>query len=163
MAKIDKNSFAIHKETIELNSFLQRIELKLEHAFKDRNIKFNVSCQNNLFFKADPLMLEQILVNLLDNAMKYSHVGAELELKAWREKNKIHILIKDNGKGIPKKDLPYIFNRFYRVDKSRTRSLGGSGLGLAIVKELVHAHHADIFVKSKENVGTEFELVFQGE
>lgn len=163
LAKIDKNSFAIHKETIELNSFLQRIEQKLEHAFKERNIKFYVSCQNNLFFKADPLMLEQILVNLLDNAMKYSHVGAELELNAWGEKNKIHILIRDNGKGIPEKDLPYIFNRFYRVDRSRTRSLGGSGLGLAIVRELVHAHHADIFVKSKENVGTEFELVFQGE
>ena len=81
-------------------------------------------------------------MNLLDNAMKYSQSGSTVSITSWKHKKEIHITIKDNGKGIPEKDIPYIFNRFYRVDKSRTRSLGGTGLGLAIIKELVFAHGA---------------------
>ena len=87
--------------------------------------------------------------------------GATIVLRAWKQKKEIHISIVDNGKGIPEKDIPYIFHRFYRVDKSRTRSLGGSGLGLSIIKELMIAHGGEILVKSKENVGTEFELIFK--
>ena len=93
--------------------------------------------------------------------MKYSPSGGKVSLAVWEYKSEIHISIKDNGKGIPEKDIPYIFNRFYRVDKSRTGTLGGTGLGLAIVKELVNAHGAEILVKSKENVGTEFILIFK--
>jgi signal transduction histidine kinase len=95
--------------------------------------------------------------------MKYSQAGANIELKVWQNKKSIHISVLDNGKGIPEKDIPLIFNRFYRVEKSRTRSLGGTGLGLAIVKELVQAHGAEIIIKSQENVGTEIELIFKGE
>ena len=100
-------------------------------------------------------------MNLLDNAMKYSNRGSTVSLTAWKQKKEIYISIKDNGKGIPEEDLPYIFHRFYRVDKSRTRSLGGTGLGLAIIKELILAHGGDIQVRSKENVGTTFELIFK--
>lgn len=110
---------------------------------------------------ADPIKLELILFNLLDNAVKYSDTESDITLNAWKEKDSILIAITDNGKGIPEKDLPYIFNRFYRVDKSRTRSLGGTGLGLAIVHELVHAHDAEISVTSKEGVGTKFQLTFK--
>ena len=129
--------------------------------FKRKISCLDVLCETNLFIQADPLRLEQIILNLLDNAKKYSQEGAQVALKGWKNKNSIHLTIQDNGKGIPEDDIPYIFNRFYRVDKSRTRSLGGTGLGLAIVKELVHAHGAEITVKSKENVGTEFELIFK--
>lgn len=163
LAKIDKNAFVIQKERLNLNQFFTKIEQKLSPAFQEKNMKFEVSCQDSTFLNADPLRLEQIVLNLLDNAMKYSQEGAIIKLKAWGKKNDIMISVKDNGKGIPEKDIPYIFNRFYRVDKSRTRSLGGTGLGLAIVQELVHAHGADISVKSKENVGTEFELNFRGD
>ena len=102
-----------------------------------------------------------MIINLLDNARKYSMTGATIVLRAWKQKKEIYISIKDNGKGIPEKDLPYIFHRFYRVDKSRTRALGGSGLGLSITKELMTAHGGEILVKSKENVGTECELIFK--
>ena len=95
--------------------------------------------------------------------MKYSPSGAQIQLHAWKNKSDIHLTVQDNGKGIPEKDIPYLFNRFYRVDKSRTRTLGGAGLGLAIVKELVHAHGAEISVKSKEGIGTIFELIFKGD
>ena len=120
-------------------------------------------CPSNLFLCADPLRLEQIIYNLLDNSMKYSPEGSSTTLLVWENKNMIHIEIQDNGNGIPEKDLPYIFQRFYRVDKSRMRSQGGTGLGLAIVKELVLAHDGEIHVHSKEHIGTKFELIFKGE
>ena len=161
LAKIDKNSFVINKEKIDLNIFLKEIERKLTPAIYEKNMNFNVHFQNNLNLFADPIRLEQILLNLLDNAIKYSKTGSLVELDVWKEKKSIHFLIKDNGKGIPEKDIPYIFNRFYRVEKSRKRSLGGTGLGLSIVHELVHAHGAEITLNSKEQMGSEFEIIFK--
>lgn len=161
LAKVDQNTFKIEKKRIDLNHFFLKIEQKFSPLFYDKQIEFTLSCQQNLFLQADPLRLEQIISNLLDNSMKYSPSGSKISLKAWKHKNVTHIVIQDNGRGIPEKDIPYIFNRFYRVDKSRTRALGGTGLGLAIVKELVNAHGAEINVKSKENIGTEFELTFK--
>lgn len=163
LAKIDRNSFEIQKEYMDLNKFITKIEQKFSPAFLEKNMNFKVIFPSNIFLRADPLRLEQIIFNLLDNAIKYSQEGAQIILQVWKNKNSIHITIQDNGKGIPEKDIPYIFNRLYRVDKSRSRSLGGMGLGLSIVKELVHAHGAEISVKSKEHVGTEFELIFKGE
>lgn len=163
LAQMDQNSFDIEKERIHLNHFMDRLEQKLAPAFQDKGRNILFECEENLFLMADPLRLEQILINLLDNARKYSPDGSSIKLKAWKYKNSIHITIEDNGKGIPEKDIPYIFNRFYRVDKSRTRSLGGAGLGLAIVQELVHAHEGEISVTSTEGKGTIFELIFKGE
>jgi len=163
LAKIDKNSFEIQEDYIDLSKFITKIEQKFSPAFLEKNMNFKVICPSGTVLRADPLRLEQIIFNLLDNAMKYSNEGAQIILQVWKYKNSIHISVQDNGKGIPEKDIPYIFNRLYRVDKSRSRSLGGMGLGLAIVKELVHAHGAEINVKSKENVGTEFELIFKGD
>lgn len=163
LAQMDQNSFAIQKDFINLDLFLRKIEQKLSPAFHQKNITLNIICDPELTLSADPLRLEQIILNLLDNAMKYSQEGAQVILRSWKEQNSIHLSVQDNGKGIPEKDLPHIFERFCRVDKSRTRALGGTGLGLAIVKELVHAHGAEISVKSKENVGTEFEIIFKGE
>ncbi len=163
LAKIDQNSFAIQKERIDLRPFFTKMEQKLSLAFQEKGINFTLQCPQKIFIQADPLRLEQIILNLLDNSIKYSQAGADIKLKAWQHKKSIHISIQDNGKGIPEKEIPLIFNRFYRVEKSRTRSLGGTGLGLAIVKELVQAHGAEILVKSKENAGTEVELIFKGE
>ena len=161
LAKMDQNTFVIEKEWINLNDFFTKIEQKFSPIFHENEMEFILDCQPNLMLQADSLRLQQILVNLLDNARKYSMSGATIVLRAWKQKKEIHISIVDNGKGIPEKDIPYIFHRFYRVDKSRTRSLGGSGLGLSIIKELMIAHGGEILVKSKENVGTEFQLIFK--
>ena len=161
LAKLDQNSFIIEKETINLNQFFAKMEQKFTPIFHEKQMEFTMNYERNLYLIADSLKLEQIIFNLLDNSMKYSPSGGKVSLAVWEYKSEIHISIKDNGKGIPEKDIPYIFNRFYRVDKSRTRTLGGTGLGLAIVKELVNAHGAEILVKSKENVGTEFILIFK--
>ncbi|WP_394239375.1 ATP-binding protein [Niallia oryzisoli] len=162
LAKLDQNQFAIVKQPIDLHPFFEKMERQFLPIFQENSIDFTVNCPPNLYVMADPLRLEQILFNLLDNSKKYSPNGSKVVLRAWNHKNKVHILVQDHGKGIPEQDLPFIFNRFYRVDKARSRSLGGSGLGLAIVRELVHAHGADITVNSKENSGTCFEIIFSG-
>lgn len=148
---------------MDLSKFIKKIEQKFSPAFLERNMNLEVVCPPNIMLRADPLRLEQIIFNLLDNSMKYSHEGSKILLKVWNYKKSIHILIQDNGKGIPEKDIPYIFNRLYRVDKSRSRSLGGMGIGLAIVKELVYAHGGEIDVKSQEKVGTTFQITFKGD
>ncbi|TKC17104.1 sensor histidine kinase [Robertmurraya kyonggiensis] len=160
LAQMDQNTFVIEKERIQLSPFLKKLEEKITRAFEQ---EFKLSCEPNIEVIADPVKLEQILINLLDNARKYSAKGSTVKLEAWKNRNSTHIVIADNGKGIPEKDLPYIFNRFYRVEKSRTRSLGGTGLGLAIVQELVHAHGGEITVTSIEHHGTRFEIIFKGE
>jgi signal transduction histidine kinase len=163
LAKIDKNSFDIHKTPIDLHDFMRKIEAKFAPAFMDKRMILEVNCPEAIQLNADASRLEQIIFNLLDNSIKYSSPDGKTAINVSRHKKNIIIRIKDNGKGIPDHKLPYIFNRFYRVDKSRTRALGGTGLGLAIVKELIHAHGGTITVKSRENAGTEFELVFKGD
>lgn len=161
LAKIDKNTFEIKKIKINLKDLLSSIVKKLSPAFKQRNMNLHISCPPNVFVMADPSRLEQIILNLLDNSMKYSSVGGTTTLTVEGNKQAIQISIHDDGKGIPEKDLPYIFNRFYRVDKARTRALGGTGLGLAIVKELVDKHGWEITVKSELAVGSEFTIIIK--
>ncbi|EWG08504.1 sensor histidine kinase [Cytobacillus firmus] len=162
LAKMDKNSFIIQKRHLDLTDFILKIKQKFTPAFQEKEMELKVVCPEELFIMADPSRLEQIIFNLLDNAIKYSPSGSKTLLTVSTKKKDVYIKIKDSGKGIPEEDLPYILNRFYRVDKSRTRSLGGTGLGLSIVKELVLAHGGKISVKSKEGKGTEFELIFKG-
>lgn len=161
LAKMDENSFVIDKESLHLDKFLDNIETKLSPAFQEKQIHFFVQCEEGLTLMADSARLEQIILNLLNNALTYCSSGDSTSIIVKRHSRFLQISIKDTGKGIPKKDLPYIFERFYRVEKSRTRALGGSGLGLAIVKELVHAHGGEVTVFSEENKGTTFELLFK--
>lgn len=161
LAKIDKNSFVIQKQKVLLNNLLEKMERKLSPAFKEKQMNLIVKCPEMTYLYADPSRVEQIMINLLDNSIKYSSIGSKTYVTVIPKKKTTEIIIKDNGNGIPEEDLPYIFNRFYRVEKSRTRSLGGTGLGLAIVQELVHAQGGTINVHSKLNAGTTFTLTFQ--
>ncbi len=162
LAKMDENSFIIEKECLQLNEFLENIRGKLSPAFQEKQLHFNVHCEEGLTLMADAARLEQILMNLLKNALSYCSSGDVISVIAKRQDDLVSILVKDTGKGIPKKDLPHIFERFYRVEKSRSRALGGVGLGLSIVKELVQAHGGEITAQSKENKGTSFILTFKG-
>lgn len=163
LAKIDKNTFDITKKPIDLKEFTKKIETKFSPAFAEKGMQLSVSCRESIILSADGSRLEQIIFNLLDNAIKYSSAGDKTTVEVSRTKKHVIIRIKDSGRGISEEELPFIFNRFYRVDKSRARALGGTGLGLAIVKELVHAHGGTISVSSREGDGTEFEIVFKGE
>jgi signal transduction histidine kinase len=93
-------------------------------------------------------------MNLLDNAIKFSGEGSAVSIEARREKHGIVLIVSDEGRGIPEMDLPHIFERFYRVDKSRSRTNGGTGLGLSIVKEIVEAHGGSVRAASEYGKGT---------
>ena len=107
---------------------------------------------------ADRRALEQVLQNLLDNAAKYTEPGGRIEVRVSSEPSKVRIEVADTGIGIPERDRARVFERFYRVDKARSRDLGGTGLGLSIVKHLAQAMDGDVFVTSSEGVGTTFSL-----
>jgi signal transduction histidine kinase len=107
----------------------------------------------------DPIRLEQILTNLLSNAMRYTPTGGQVELSLVSTPTTVLVRVHDSGPGIPVESLPYIFGRFYRVDKSRNRSEGGSGLGLAIARQLARAHGGDLTVANHPSGGAVFTLV----
>ncbi|MDN3019706.1 HAMP domain-containing sensor histidine kinase [Paenibacillus sp. BSR1-1] len=160
LAKMDENSFSIEKEEVHLLPYFQGIIEKVSPALKENNMQLLLSCPSELYKELDPIRFEQVIVNLLDNARKYSEPHTKITVTVNQEDDKLHIAVRDEGKGIPEKDLARIFERFYRVDKSRTRALGGSGLGLSIVQQLVEAHGGTIEVFSNLNVGTTFKILF---
>ncbi|MNP16356.1 Alkaline phosphatase synthesis sensor protein PhoR [compost metagenome] len=117
--------------------------------------------QEHLYIEGDEDRLRQIFMNLISNAISYTLEGGRVKVEAeivnsGEEDEKVLITVSDTGMGIPKKDLPRIFERFYRVDKARSRSSGGTGLGLSIVKHLVELHHGTIRVESKVGEGSAF-------
>jgi signal transduction histidine kinase len=154
LAKLDENAFTIFKESIELCPFLNRLFTKVNPAFINKKITLLFQCETDLIIHADPIRLEQIFLNLLDNARKYSDEDTTVTLTVTPDSKNVLFMLEDEGMGIGQTELPYIFNRLYRVEKSRTRELGGSGLGLSIVKELVEAHKGEIHVRSTVGKGT---------
>lgn len=123
-----------------------------------KNIRVELSCSEDLKAKINPPLLEQAVVNLLDNAIKYSETENEVQVEAKEVDGKIMISVRDNGCGIDKKHLSRLFERFYRVDKARSRKMGGTGLGLAIVKHITQAHGGQVSVESTPERGSTFSL-----
>lgn len=124
----------------------------------EKGIQIGFDCQQDLTVRMDPPLMEQAVVNLLDNAIKYSHPEGKIWIEVLPSGSNIEIRVKDQGIGIPKEHLPRLFERFYRVDKARSRQLGGTGLGLAIVKHIVQAHKGTVGVVSAPGEGTTFTL-----
>jgi len=125
---------------------------------EEKNITIRPVCDEPISAKFDTTLLEQALVNLLDNAIKYSEPKSTIFLKAQQNHSDLRISVEDQGIGIAKKHLPRLFERFYRVDKSRSRNLGGTGLGLAIVKHIAQAHGGNVTVESELGVGSVFTI-----
>jgi signal transduction histidine kinase len=161
LAKLDQNAFSIKKEQVNFFSYFHSIYERVLPAFKNKGIQLMFDCPDNIFINIDPVRFEQVLINLLDNCLKYSKESSTTSISAIEENGIIQITIKDQGVGIPVEDLPHIFDRLYRVDKSRSRATGGFGLGLAIVKQLVEAHGGEITVKSQVGEGTCFTIILK--
>jgi len=104
--------------------------------------------------EVDPLRFEQVMLNLIENAVAYSNPPRQITLSAACQDEQIEVRVADNGIGIPPADLPHIFERFYRVDKGRSRVSGGTGLGLSIVKHMMQSHHGSVQVESELGQGT---------
>jgi two-component system phosphate regulon sensor histidine kinase PhoR len=106
----------------------------------------------------NPPLLEQAVVNLVDNAVKYSPAGSSVEVALAEATDEIVISVSDHGPGVPREHLPRLFERFYRVDRARSRDLGGTGLGLAIVKHIAQAHGGRVSVDSRVGQGSTFRI-----
>ena len=139
-----------------VDEFLKGILSEQGSLAETKNIELVYTpVRDNLQLYGDKDKLKQVVVNLLQNAIKYTEKG-KVEVQVEEEKLYGKIIIRDTGIGIPPGDLERIFERFYRVDKMRSRSVGGTGLGLAIVKHILEAHGSTMFVKSEVNKGSEF-------
>jgi two-component system phosphate regulon sensor histidine kinase PhoR len=145
----------LQKADIQLGEFTERVAKQLEAAIAGRKqtIKLKVG---RLWLKADPKRLEQVLVNLLENASKYTPSGGHIEVEWNQEVSDICLRVSDNGPGIPPEHHSRLFERFYRVDKARSRDQGGTGLGLAIVKHILQRHGGSVAVESEVGAGSRF-------
>jgi len=158
LARMDQNSFSVSKEYFSARLFLDTICKRVAPSFDMNNIKLILVCEEDFEIYADSIRLEQIMLNLLDNALKYSEKNTKVIVEAFKQDDRTVINVMDAGIGIPSDELVFIFEKLYRVEKSRSRAFGGSGIGLAIVKELVEAHGGTIKVKSKLGEGSTFTI-----
>jgi two-component system phosphate regulon sensor histidine kinase PhoR len=125
---------------------------------EERSLRLEVDCAESLLADVNPPLLEQAIINLVDNAIKYSDPGRAVRIAAAQEAQALLIRVSDEGTGIEAEHLPRLFERFYRVDKARSRKLGGTGLGLSIVKHIVQAHGGGVTVESTPGVGSTFTI-----
>lgn len=148
----------IEKEHIYICDLIENCFESARHLSEEKNIQTILNCDPELMFWGNGHLLEQALLNLITNAMRYSDSDKSVKVHVTSSDTQIQIEIQDQGYGIPSKHLDRIFERFYRVDKARSRSQGGTGLGLAIVRNIAIAHGGDVQVKSELGVGSCFSL-----
>jgi two-component system phosphate regulon sensor histidine kinase PhoR len=141
-----------------IRAILEAAVADCQAAAAERDIRINVSCDESVVANINARLLEQAVDNLLDNAIKYSDPGEEVLITARALAGEVLISVTDHGCGIDRDHLPRLFERFYRVDKARSRKLGGTGLGLAIVKHIVQAHGGKVFVQSTPGKGSTFTI-----
>jgi two-component system phosphate regulon sensor histidine kinase PhoR len=158
LSRLESINPGLSREPTNLNAFLESImdDYRARPAGKEHVLDFTSDPAIG-FLQVDPLKITQVLENLLDNALKYTPKGSRIELSARLQgHNEVIVCLRDNGQGIPEVDLPHIFERFYRVDKGRSREKGGTGLGLSIVKHIIQLHAGRVWVESQQGHGTAF-------
>ncbi len=157
LARLESSGEAVLiKSKFKIKDVIKKAIEAVQVQAEKKAISLVVKCENNLILEGDKNLITQALINLLDNAIKFSPSQKEVTVSALKKGNKALISIKDLGPGLPKKEIPKIFRRFYRSEKHRSRSTGGFGLGLSLVKHIMEAHNGEIKVKSKVNQGSEF-------
>ena len=145
---------------LDVRNILERAIKIMDKQAKDKELSINLNLKDVLpRILADEARMLQVLINLLDNSVKYTMSGGTITVSAQPKGRYIQIDISDTGIGIPDKDMPRIFERFYRVDKARSRELGGTGLGLSIVKHIVQSHKGEVWVKSAVGKGSTFSFI----
>lgn len=158
LARMESGHTTLYTETLPIIPVLERITQKFGQVAKEKHVqlRFDSKLQEDLMISLDEDRIEQVLTNLIDNALRHTPQGGEVAVSIEQELSYVKISVTDTGEGIPSEDLPFVFERFYKADKARTRSKGGTGLGLAIAKNIVEAHKGHIRVDSQVGVGTSF-------
>ena len=147
----------MEKKPGQISDIVEKVIASLKVQLKDKSIIAKINIPLNIpNVLVDKTRIKQVLLNLIENAIKYNIPDGEIIISAHEIGSFIKVDISDTGIGIPCKDLPRLFERFYRVDKARSRELGGTGLGLSIVKHIIQSHGGEVFVESVERKGSTF-------
>ncbi len=162
LSRIEQESDAgqLDRKPAHVREILSGAALTCQVKADARRVTLRLNCAPELQARVNARLVEQAVVNLLDNAIKFSEPGQPVEVDARLMENSLVIVVRDRGCGIPREHLPRLFERFYRVDKARSRELGGTGLGLAIVKHIAQAHGGQVTVESVPGQGSTFRLYF---
>ena len=160
--KYDESSIKLKKDNVNISDIICFVIFQFSNLAKSKNIKIEYEKKNiNLYCDKDKIT--QALVNILSNAIRYSNEGSTIFIEEKLKDNKVMISIEDQGIGISEEDLKYVFERFYRADKSRTRATGGTGIGLTIVKSIVSSHGGEVKLESKLGEGSKFTIILPKE
>ncbi|QQR81701.1 MAG: GHKL domain-containing protein [Deltaproteobacteria bacterium] len=156
ISEIESGRFELHIKEFNLVNVLEDLIEQHQLQISEKKLTLDSQLSQAGTIRADEKAMKQIFNNLLENAIKYTPEQGKITVRAFQEKSKIRIEIEDTGIGIPEADQPFVFERFYRVDKARSRPTGGTGLGLSIVKHLVQAHGGEVGMKSDVGKGSLF-------
>ncbi|MGE7121309.1 sensor histidine kinase [Peribacillus sp. NPDC046944] len=159
LAKLDSEQSGLHSTPIAFAQFIEEVLVKYEPIMKERQIRLEVELDPDPIIMGDEGRVEQVLHNILDNAITYTETGGTIYLTLNQQKEECELIIGDTGRGIPASDIHHVMERFYRVNKARSRFDGGSGLGLSIVKKLVEQQKGKITIESEEQIGTKVSIV----
>jgi two-component system phosphate regulon sensor histidine kinase PhoR len=157
LSAIEAGNVGVKAEETELSPLINDVIISLAAKASSRGITLSNNVPPNTIVFVDPRRLEQMLNNLVDNAIKFNRDGGMVTIDCESD-TRTRILVKDTGEGIPAQHLERLFERFYRVDRARSRDMGGTGLGLAIVKHLARAHGGEVKVRSELGHGSTFEI-----
>ncbi|MCH1627290.1 two-component system histidine kinase PnpS [Fredinandcohnia quinoae] len=162
LSKMEQHGFALNIQQIDLQEMLNDIFMMLNSKAEQKDIQLTLNLNDEPgVIEGDFDRLKQVFLNLINNSITYTSTAGKVIVSIKEKNDSVKINIKDTGIGIADDELPRIFERFYRVDKARSRNSGGTGLGLAIVKHIIEAHHGSISVESEVGVGTTFTLFFR--
>ncbi|MDD5347652.1 MAG: ATP-binding protein, partial [Candidatus Omnitrophica bacterium] len=156
LSYLESKEIVVAKEELSLKNLIDRVVSGFQSQARKKTVQVYNEVSDKVRVRADRAKLEQVLTNLVDNAIKFNKEKGSIRILSSQDAAGVRVAIEDTGLGIPAKDIPRIFERFYRVDKARSRELGGTGLGLSIVKHIVELHAGSVGVESTEGLGATF-------
>ena len=157
LSQIQTGQFSLDIKVLDINETIRRVLIAWEDRINEKGMDIEVDFdQEARLVEGDPDRLQQVIINLLDNAIKFTREGGLIKLKTWQYKEKVFVKVEDQGPGIPEDEIAHIWEPFYQIDKSRSRVKGGTGLGLSIVKKIIEGHGQNIWLNSEKGKGSAF-------
>jgi two-component system phosphate regulon sensor histidine kinase PhoR len=158
ISKLESGQTDLKKKLVNINQLVNEVMITIEARLKEKNLGFKMDIQASQV-PADEDLLREVIINLVDNAVKYTLMGGTIQLGTRQINDRFECFVEDTGIGIPEESVPRLFERFYRVDKGRSRDLGGTGLGLSIVKHIIERHGGKVAVQSQLGKGSRFSFI----